>query len=64
MSPKMIDNHPPHGEKWEDGASGAAVECRDIEFSYPQRTQAKVLKEVSVEACIPLPISYRSTNPN
>lgn len=46
---EMRDDHPPQGEQWHDGASGAAVECRDLHFSYPQRSLAKVLNGVSIK---------------
>ncbi|KAK0655190.1 P-loop containing nucleoside triphosphate hydrolase protein [Cercophora newfieldiana] len=39
------DDQPPRPEKLLDG--GAAIDCQDLEFSYPQRPEAKVLKGVS-----------------
>lgn len=49
MPPEMKDDHPPHGQQGNDGAAGAAVECRDLQFSYPQRPLEKVLKGVSIK---------------
>lgn len=52
VATEMRDDHPPQGEQWHDGASGAAVECRDLHFSYPQRSLAKVLNGVSIKVCL------------
>ncbi|KAH8907719.1 P-loop containing nucleoside triphosphate hydrolase protein [Coniochaeta sp. PMI_546] len=49
VAAEMRDDDPPPGEQWQDGASGAAIECRDLQFSYPQRPLAKVLKGVSIK---------------
>lgn len=51
VATEMRDDDPPPGEQWQDGASGAAIECRDLQFSYPQRPLSKVLRGVSIKVC-------------
>lgn len=45
VPPEHKDDQPPRVEKLPDG--GAAIACQDLEFAYPQRPKAKVLKGVS-----------------
>ncbi|KAK4442563.1 P-loop containing nucleoside triphosphate hydrolase protein [Podospora aff. communis PSN243] len=45
VPPENKDDQPPRPEKLLDG--GAAIDCQQLEFAYPQRPTAKVLKGVS-----------------
>ncbi|KAJ4403514.1 hypothetical protein N0V85_005081 [Neurospora sp. IMI 360204] len=46
VRPENKDDHPPDAEKRSNGA--VSIDCRALEFSYPLRPSARVLKGVSV----------------
>lgn len=46
VRPENKDDHPPEAEKQSSGA--VSVDCQTLEFSYPLRPNARVLKGVSV----------------
>ncbi|KAK3367251.1 P-loop containing nucleoside triphosphate hydrolase protein [Lasiosphaeria ovina] len=48
VPPDNRDDCPPEGSSEKKDEAGVSLECRGLEFAYPQRPHAKVLKGVSV----------------
>jgi len=45
--PHYMADDDSHGDKTDDKKGGVAVDCRGLEFAYPQRPNTKVLRDVS-----------------